>query len=78
MENKELEAVTFNDIDYAILDEIDNFIYTVNVNNANDIKIFKTKIEEDNEILEELSEEEQSVALVKFYEKHKDLVSINE
>ncbi|HCJ32171.1 MAG TPA: hypothetical protein DHV70_04730 [Firmicutes bacterium] len=78
MENKELEAVTFNDIDYAILDEIDNFIYTVNVNNANDIKIFKTKIEEDNEILEELSEEEQSVALVKFYEKHKDLVSTNE
>ena len=62
MENKELEAVTFNNIDYAILDEIDNFIYTVNVNNANDIKIFKTKIEEDNEILEELSEEEQSVA----------------
>ena len=57
MENKELEAVTFNNIDYAILDEIDNFIYTVNVNNANDIKIFKTKIEEDNEILEELSEE---------------------
>lgn len=78
MENKELEAVTFNDIDYAILDEIDNFIYTVNVNNANDIKIFKTKIEEDNEMLEELSEEEQSVALVKFYEKHKDLASINE
>ncbi len=78
MENKELEAVTFNDIDYAILDEIDNFIYTVNVNNANDIKIFKTKIEEDNEILEELSEEEQSVALVKFYGKHKDLVSTNE
>lgn len=78
MENKELEAVTFNNIDYAILDEIDNFIYTVNVNNASDIKIFKTKIEEDNEILEELSEEEQSVALVKFYEKHKDLVSTNE
>ena len=78
MENKELEAVTFNDIDYAILDEIDNFIYTVNVNNANDIKIFKTKIEEDNEILEELSEEEQSIALVKFYEKHKDLVRTNE
>ena len=78
MENKELEAVTFNNIDYAILDEIDNFIYTVNVNNANYIKIFKTKIEEDNEILEELSEEEQSVALVKFYEKHKDLVSTNE
>ena len=72
MENKELEAVTFNNIDYAILDEIDNFIYTVNVNNANDIKIFKTKIEEDNE------EEEHSVALVKFYEKHKDLVSTNE
>lgn len=78
MENKELKAVTFNDIDYAILDEIDNFIYTVNVNNANDIKIFKTKIEEDSEVLEELSEEEQSVALVKFYEKHKDLVSTNE
>ena len=25
MENKELEAVTFNNIDYAILDEIDNY-----------------------------------------------------
>ncbi len=78
MENKELEAVTFNDIDYAILDEIDNFIYTVNVNNANDIKIFKTKIEDGNEVLEELSEEEQSVALVKFYEKNKDLIKTNE
>lgn len=78
MENKELEAVTFNDIDYAILDEIDNFIYTVNVNNANDIKIFKTKIEDGNEVLEKLSEEEQSVALVKFYEKHKDLIKTNE
>ena len=78
MENKKLEAVTFNDIDYAILDEIDNFIYTVNVNNANDIKIFKTKIEDGNEVLEELSEEEQSVALVKFYEKHKDLIKTNE
>lgn len=78
MEDKKMEIITVKDIDYAILDEIDNFIYTVNVNNANDIKIFKTKIEEDNEILEELSEEEQSVALVKFYEKHKDLVSTNE
>lgn len=78
MENKELEAVTFNNIDYAILDEIDNFIYTVNVNNANDIKIFKTKIEDGNEVLEELSEEEQSVALVKFYEKNKDLIKTNE
>ena len=78
MENKELEAVTFNDIDYAILDEIDNFIYTVNVNNENDIKIFKTKIEDGNEVLEELSEEEQSVALVKFYEKNKDLIKTNE
>ena len=74
MENKELEAVTFNDIDYAILDEIEDFIYIVNVNDANDIKIFKTKIEDDNEVLEELTEEEQSVALVKFYEKHKDLI----
>ena len=78
MENKELEAVTFNDIDYAILDEIEDFIYTVNVNDANDIKIFKTKIEDDNEVLEELTEEEQSVALVKFYEKHKDLIKANE
>ena len=26
MENKELEAVTFNDIDYAILDEIETEI----------------------------------------------------
>lgn len=74
MENKELEAVTFNDIDYAILDEIKNFIYTVNVNNANDIKIFKTRIEDDNEVLEEVTEKEKSVALVKFYEKHKDLI----
>ena len=78
MNELEMMGVTFNYIDYAILDEIDNFIYTVNVNNANDIKIFKTKIEDGNEVLEELSEEEQSVALVKFYEKNKDLIKTNE
>jgi hypothetical protein len=78
MENKELEAVTFSNIDYAILDEIEDFMYTVNVNDTNDIKIFRTKIEDDNEVLEELTEEEQSVALVKFYEKHKDLIKTNE
>lgn len=76
MENKELEIVTFNDIDYAILDEIDDYMYTVNINDGNDIRMFK--IDENNESLEELTKEEQSVALVKFYEKHKDLVSTNE
>ena len=76
MENKELEVVTFNDIDYAILDEIDDYMYTVNINDGNDIRMFK--IDENNESLEELTKEEQSVALVKFYEKHKDLVSKNE
>mgnify|MGYP000010163468 CR=1 FL=1 len=76
MENKELEVVTFNDIDYAILDEIDDYMYTVNINDGNDIRMFK--IDENNESLEELTKEEQSVALVKFYEKHKDLVSTNE
>lgn len=78
MENKELEAVTFSNIDYAILDEIEDFMYTVNVSETNDIKIFRTKIEDGNEVLEELTEEEQSVALVKFYEKHKDLIKTNE
>lgn len=76
MENKELEVVPFNDIDYAILDEIDDYMYTVNINDGNDIRMFK--IDENNESLEELTKEEQSVALVKFYEKHKDLVSTNE
>lgn len=76
MENKKMEIITLKDIDYAILDEIDDYIYTVNVNDGNDVKIFK--IDEDNESIEELNEEEQSVALVKFYEKHKDLVSTNE
>lgn len=76
MENKELEVVPFNDIDYAILDEIDDYMYTVNINDGNDIRMFK--IDENNESLEELTKEEQSVALVKFYEKHKDLVSKNE
>ena len=76
MENKELEVVTFNDIDYAIVDEIDDYMYTVNINDGNDIRMFK--IDENNESLEELTKEEQSVALVKFYEKHKDLVSTNE
>ena len=54
MEDKKMEIITVKDIDYAILDEIDDYIYTVNVNDGNDVKIFK--IEEDNEILEELSE----------------------
>ena len=51
-------------------------MYTVNINDGNDIRMFK--IDENNESLEELTKEEQSVALVKFYEKHKDLVSTNE
>ena len=51
-------------------------IYTVNVNDGNDVKMFK--IDESSESIKELTEEEQSVALVKFYEKHKDLVSTNE
>ena len=36
------------------------------------------KVNEDTESIDELDEDEQSVALVKFYEKHKDLVSTNE
>ena len=76
MEDKKMEIITVKDIDYAILDEIDDYIYTVNVNDGNDIRMFK--IDENNESLEELTKEEQSVALVKFYEKHKDLVSTNE
>ena len=44
--------------------------------NTNDVKMFK--IDESSESIKELTEEEQSVALVKFYEKHKDLVSTNE
>ena len=76
MEDKKMEIITVKDIDYAILDEIDDYIYTVNVNDGNDVKMFK--IDENSESIEELNKEEQSVALVKFYEKHKDLVSTNE
>ena len=76
MEDKKMEIITIKDIDYAILDEIDDYIYTVNVNDGNDVKMFK--IDESSESIKELTEEEQSVALVKFYEKHKDLVSTNE
>ena len=63
-------------LNQKILDEIDDYIYTVNVNDGNDVKMFK--IDESSESIKELTEEEQSVALVKFYEKHKDLVSTNE
>lgn len=72
MENKKMEIITVSNIDYAILDEIDDILYTVNVNNGNDIKMFK--VNEDTESIDELDEDEQSVALVKFYEKHKDLI----
>lgn len=72
MENKKMEIITVSNIDYAILDEIDDILYTVNVNNGNDIKMFK--VNEDTESIDGLDEDEQSVALVKFYEKHKDLI----
>lgn len=65
----------YNESHYLIADEIDDYIYTVNVNDGNDVKMFK--IDESSESIKELTEEEQSVALVKFYEKHKDLVSTN-
>ena len=34
MEDKKMEIITVKDIDYAILDEIDDYIYTVNVNDG--------------------------------------------
>lgn len=76
MKDKKEEKIMYNGSHYLIADEIDDYIYTVNVNDGNDVKMFK--IDESSESIKELTEEEQSVALVKFYEKHKDLVSTNE
>lgn len=75
MKDKKEKKIMYNESHYLIADEIDDYIYTVNVNDGNDVKMFK--IDESSESIKELTEEEQSVALVKFYEKHKDLVSTN-
>lgn len=41
MNNKKYEIIMYNGSHYLIADEIDDYVYTVNVNNENDGIIFK-------------------------------------
>lgn len=68
MEDKNVEIIKINGIEYAIVEEIDEYVYAINPENHEDIKILSTK--EDKKNLKVLEGLEESVALDRFYEQY--------
>ena len=62
-----LEVFDIDGKEYGVLYEKDDFIYTVNTNDKDDIKIFKSIKENDEEYVEEVLDAEREKALALFY-----------
>ncbi len=62
-----LEVFEVDGKEYGVLYEKDDFIYTVNTNDKDDIKIFKSVKENDEEYVEEVLDAEREKALALFY-----------
>lgn len=62
-----LEVFDVDGKEYGVLYEKDDFIYTVNTSNKDDIKIFKSIKENDEEYVEEVVDAEREKALALFY-----------
>ena len=73
---KEVDVVTLEDnIDYIILDTIDNYVFLAQENNIREVSVKKIEIEDNEEYYAEIeTEEELSKALLEFAKKHKDLL----
>lgn len=67
MKDKKDEKIIYNESHYLIADEIDDYVYTVNVNNENDRIIFKRQKEKHLEIFKKVTDEELSDAMVKYF-----------
>ena len=62
-----LEVFDIDGKEYGVLYEKDDFIYTVNTSDKDDIKIFKSIKENDEEYVEEVVDAEREKALALFY-----------
>lgn len=62
---------TFNDMNYVLVDRIDNYLYLSNENNPHDMMIRKEDIEDDTILLPLDNEEEFDKALRLLSEKRK-------
>ena len=62
-----LEVFDIDGKEYGVLYEKDDFIYTVNTSDKDDIKIFKSIKENDEEFVEEVVDAEREKALALFY-----------
>lgn len=74
MENREIEIIEIDNKRYGVISEFDNLVFTANLNDVNDIKVFKTIKENEEEYLEELYDDEKEIAFIKFYEKNKKTI----
>ena len=66
-DKKFLEVFDIDGKEYGVLYEKDDFIYTVNTSDKDDIKIFKSIKENDEEFVEEVVDAEREKALALFY-----------
>ena len=73
MENKEINYIDFDGVKYMVVDIIDNYVYTCNLDNKDDILVLEQKNIAGEVIFEEV--ENNVTAMQLFYEKHKNLVN---
>lgn len=71
MEEKiEMYKTTIDDVEYMLVDIIDDYYYLVEINNVNNYLVLKQTVDNLEQYLKRISEEEQKEALVLFYQKH--------
>lgn len=66
MEEKEIDVIKINDVEYMILEVIDKYYYLSEINNTNNIRVFK----ENGEYIESIDYDEEEKALAMYYEKY--------
>lgn len=72
---EELEIITIGSKDYAVIDEIENYVFLSNIDNELDVMVRKSIKEKDKEKLVALdTEEEFNKAMILFTKKNKDLL----
>lgn len=72
MQNKEVETIEIDGLNYMIVDSIDGYTYTININDSNDMVIFKITVIDGEEVLEEVVDNKEAIEL--FYNKHKEFI----
>ncbi len=68
---QEVMIYTFNDMNYVLVDRIDNYLYLSNENNPHDMMIRKEDLEDDTILLPLDNEEEFDKALRLLSEKRR-------